>query len=769
MGWLYLIGSIGCCLLVSSCRTYSYLPIDAHLVSRNKVNLTTPPGITNKKELKVQAESLISRKPNTKVLGLFHTYLWFYYKTSSPDDTTRWDKFVQGNLAEEPVYEDQAEIQKNLNNMLGFLRNRGFFQAEGSFSVKEDEVEPIAEVTYNLRSGQPMMIETFTITSEDPDLIPLLPSLQRRTLIKPGKVLDSDLYYKEANRITRYLREHGYAFFFLNQVSPARIDIADTLDHRVNAFVELLSDPGGRPAKPVRVKQVSILSSSGGEQSLGVDTTYRSIRIRDERSEPFLRPEVLYRAMTLRPDSLYKESAYDKTNRRLSSLGIYRFVNIRTLTDTMPEFVNLFVQLTPNPRTAIEFNSDFNNTTAIGDNSNVVGFSLSTSYSNRNILRRAIKMDFTLEPGVEFNFQPLMVNAGNGIAKLDFSFPFFEDYLAFWKSRKDGSYLGRWHQRFDNDAKSNLSLNYTYNNLLNFWEIHYVNLHYGFRYNPSTNFGITLDHFQVDYIRNDLKAQFDTIVPEGFKSAFEDQFLTGFLFRNITANYVAPINRFGESWSLKAGFEQSGLEILGLNTIANLFNSKGKVWTAGSIGFAKYLRADTQLTYSRKFGKGRQVATRFYGGLIVPIGDDRSSPYIKQFSAGGPSSMRGWLNGELGPGSVRPVENATNRYFARGDIKLEANIEWRQSIFWILEGAAFLDAGNVWNLRDTEGQEGASLANMHKEWGLAGGLGIRLNFQYFVIVYDVGTKLRYPYKVGRSNWANQLDINWLNLLINYPF
>lgn len=763
---------LGCgflCLIFSGCNTYSYLPVDARLVSKNEVILKSPAGVSNRKELKVQAENLISRKPNSKVLGLFDTYLWFYYRTSEPDDTTRWDRFIQGNIAEEPVYMDTNEVQTNLDNMLGFLRNRGFFHAHGSWSADTLATKPAVEVTYHLVSGQPMIVESFEITSNDPDLKMKIPELQKRTVIKPGKVLDADLYYQEANRITKSLREQGYAFFFLNQVSPVRIDIADTLDHHVKVFVELLPDPGGRPTRPVRVNQVSLLSSSGGEQSLGVDTLYRKLRIRDEQQEPFLRPEVLYRAMTLRPDSLYRESSYDKSNRRLSSLGVYRFVNIRTLTDTLPDYLNLFVQLTPMQQKALDFSFEVNNTTAIGDNSNVLGVSFSNSFTHRNVLKRAIRMDFTLEPGVELNFQPLNVNAGNGIAKLDFSFPFFEDYMKFWQHRKENSFLGRWHQRFVNDAKSNLTLNYTYNNLLNFWEIHFVNLHYGFRYNPSTNFGITLDHFQVDYIRNDLKAQFDTIVPVGFKSAFEDQFLTGFLFRNMTVNYIAPINRFGESWSVKAGFEQSGMEILGMNALANVFTSKDKVWTAGSIGFAKYLRADTQWTYARKFGKGRQVATRFYGGLIVPVGDDRSSPYIKQFSAGGPSSMRGWLNGELGPGSVQPVENAQNRYFSRGDIKLEANIEWRQSIFWILEGAAFLDAGNVWSLRDSEGQTGASLANMHEEWGLAGGLGIRLNFQYFVIVYDVGTKLRYPYKINGSHWANDLDVNWLNLLINYPF
>ncbi|HRW74763.1 MAG: BamA/TamA family outer membrane protein [Lewinellaceae bacterium] len=752
----------------SACHTYKYMPADARLVTQNRIQLKTPPHTPNRKELIVQLENLVSRKPNRKVLGLFDTYLWFYYRTSQPDDTTRWDKFVQGNLAEEPVYVDPDEIQDNLDNMIGYLRNRGYFQATGRYTVDSNQVKPTSMVTYQLKSGEAMEIQSFSIHSEDPDLQPLLPQLQKRTLIKPGKILDSDLYYAEANRITKFLREQGFAFFFLNQVSPIRVDIADTTDHRVNAFVDLLPDPGGRPTRPVRVNQVNILSSSGTDRPIQVDTMFKQLRIRDDRPVPYLRPEVLHRALSLRPDSLYKESSYDKANRRLSSLGIYRFVNIRALPDTLPDNLNLAVQLTPIERKALDMSVEVNNTTAIGDNSNVLGVSFSNSYTQRNILHRGIRMDFTLEPGVEFNFQPLMVNAANGIGKLDFNFPFFEDYLSFWRHRKENSFLGRWNQRFENEAKSNLSFSYTYNNLLGYWETQIMNVHYGFRYNPTTNFGVTLDHFQVDYYRNDLKEQFEMVVPEGFKNAFEDQFLTGFLFRSLTANYIAPINRFGESWSVKASFEQSGLEILGANTLYNLFDSSKPIWKAGSIGFAKYLRTDSQWTYSRKFGKGRQVATRFYGGIIVPLADDLSSPYIKQFSAGGPSSMRGWLNGELGPGSV--VQTQTNPpFFSRGDVKLEANVEWRQSIFWILEGAAFLDAGNVWNLRDTPGQTGASLRDFQNEWAMAGGLGIRLNFQYFIIVYDVGAKLRYPYKVDGSHWARKMDVNFFNLLINYPF
>jgi outer membrane protein insertion porin family len=752
-------------LLASGCSVYKYVPESQKLVVKNKVVVTVETNEEPAKPIAIQLQNLIEQAPNTKVLGLFRTYLWIHYRNKKANKDNRYRRFLESNLAEKPVYLEANMLDDNLENMLIYLKNQGYFQATGTYDVKIDAVHPVATVTYTLSPGHAIRIKTADIRSADPSLNQWLPELNKRSSLRPGMIIKSETYSKEVNRITDFLRNNGYAFFYPNQISPFQVASEDTAQHIVNVYIELLSSADKKTSTSLTIGDVLVQTALKDNQPMGYDTIYQGIHIQDEKKKPFINPDVLFRAMDLKPDSLYKESRFTRTNRRLSMLGVYRFVNIRSQQDTSGKSVNLDIQLTPANRSAIELGAEANNTTAVGDNSNVLGLALSSSVSSRNLFRRAIRMEFTLEPSVETNLDPLQVNALNGNAKMKFQFPFFEDYFWVWEKSK----LSKWYPQLWDDARSQASVSFTYNNLLNFWETQYMNVNYGFEYNPTPSLKVTLDHFQADYYRNILKDGFKDSAPEGSELAFQNQFLTGFLFRSINGVYNAPPNRYGETWGFRGGFEQSGLEILGLNSMARIFDPNTPFWKAGDIRFAKYLRGEGQWTYARNFGGGRVGVTRIGGGLIVPLADSPSSPYLKQFAVGGPSSMRGWLNGQLGPGSYRNINKDRPPYFQRGDLRLEANIEWRQKIFWILEGALFFDAGNVWTLKETDEQPGGGLRDMHKEWALAGGAGIRLNFNFFVIVYDVGAKLRYPYQVNGSYWAKKPELNFLNLLINYPF
>lgn len=726
--------------------------------------LDNAPGSKERQGLQTELSTIIDKQPNTKVFGLFRTYLWIHYRNQKVNKNNWYRRFLRDNLAEEPVYADSSDVQTYLDNMLVALENKGYFHATGWYTIKPHVAKPLAQVVYHLVPGPLIRIRKAEIRTSDPELKALLPELNERTTLRPGTILQSEAYVRESNRITHFLRNRGYAFFFPSQITPFQVASKDTASHSVNTYLEILPPGESKTNERMRVGSVTVSTRIlEGDESVS-DTIFQGFRFQDGEAKPFLRPDVLYRALNIRPDSLYREDDFTKSNRRLSLLGVYRFVDIRTKADTVNDLVNLNVRLTPASRLSRETGFEVNNTTAIGDNSNVLGMAFSGSISHRNLLRRAIRMEFQLEPSVESNLNPLTVNALNLNSRLKVQFPFFEDYFRVWER----SHLRRWYPWLWDDARSQMSLGFAYNNLLNFWETQFINFNYGFEYNPSPSIRIVLDHFQADFYKNDLKSGFLDNAPPGSELAFQNQFLTGFLFRSISGNYRSPINRFGESTSLRVSFEQSGTEVLLANSLARWIDPGIPVWKVGEIGFAKYVRGEGQVGYTRVFENGGAVATRFWGGVVVPFADSRTAPYLKQFAAGGPSSMRGWQNGQLGPGSYRTSQTRPP-YFQRGDLRLEANIEWRQKIFWLLEGAAFLDAGNVWTLREDPELPGSGLRNMHREWGLAGGVGIRLNFQFFVIVYDVGAKLRYPYAVNGSHWARKPDLNFLNLLINYPF
>jgi outer membrane protein insertion porin family len=751
-------------LYLSGCGVNKYIPEEERLVTAHQIIVNADRADSDIRRLNAQLEAVIDRSPNSRVLGLFRTNLWVHYRLEQSRKNTRFRRFLRGNIAEPPLYVDTVSIEDHLLAMQIFMRNEGFLNVQGHYEVEAHRRRPHARVVYHLEAGRPLRIGSFEIRTLDPALEPLLPALNHRTTLKQGVILKNDTYSREANRITEYLRNNGYAFFYPNQITPLQVDIRDTSSLLVRAHVNLMPPSGQESHQPVSVGTMTLRANLPLRFEPRFDTLYRDIRIQDYSAKPHLRPEVLYRALNMKPDSLYQEALFGKMNRRLSMLGIYRFVNIRTLRDTLEPLVNLDIQLTTMDRKSLEQGIEVNNTTAIGDNSNVLGLSFSGQVTHRNLLRRAINGRFSLEPSVETNLNPVNINAINVSSKLRFQFPFFEDYFRVWEK----SHLRRWYPVLFDDARSQVSMSFTYNNLINFWETQFITFNYGFEFNPNPTTRVTLDHFQVDYYRNVLKSGFLDNAPPGSELAFQNQFFTGFLFRSINGQYNAPPNRFGETWGFRGGFEQSGLEILTVNSIARLFDSNIPNWQAGDIRFSKYVRGEGHWTYARSFGRGRKVATRLATGLIVPLADTPNSPYIKQFSVGGPSSMRGWLNGQLGPGSFIQTQTRPP-FFQRGDMRLEANVEWRQTIFWILEGAVFVDAGNVWNLRENPEQPGGSVRDMHREWAMASGLGLRLNFQFFVIAYDVGAKIRYPYPIDGSYWAKGLDLNFFNLLIGYPF
>lgn len=774
-------------LLATGCSVNKYIPEGKKLISTNRITVETPDPAFDKKRLASQLESLISQKPNSKVLGLFRTYLYIYYRNTLPGKKqNRYRRFMLNNLAEPPSYVDTLTIEEQLQTMQIYLRNQGFFQATGSFEVLPKKRGELASIHYHLIAGNPLRIKDYKIKSSDPALDSLLPFLNGRTSVRKGNLLNNDTYTREVKRITETLRNEGYAFFFPNQISSFQVDVRDTSQHTVSTYITLLKSEDPLSNQAVNVGSITLNTNQIPDQPAQFDTTYLQVRMRESSSDqkeqpnwyqrlikkvggdrnplPSVRPEVLYRALNLKPGDLYRESGFNKMNRRLSMLGVYRFVNLRTTKDTLLPLVNMDVQLTRHDAKAFTQSGEFNNTTAIGDNSNVVGVSISTALSHRNLLRRAINASLSLEPSVETNLNPININALNATGIMRFQFPFFEDYFRVWEKSK----LKRWYPRLFDDAKSQFILSYSYNNLLNFWETQFMNINYGFEFSPNPTLKVRFDHFQVDYYKNILKDGFIQNAPKGLELAFQSQFLTGFLFRSVNGSYNAPPNRFGETWSFRGGFEQSGIEVLAVNEVGRLFNGNEDYWDLGGVKFAKYIRADGQWTYARNFGKGQKVATRFSTGLILPFADTRIAPYIKQFSVGGPSSMRGWLNGQLGPGGFVQTQTSPP-YFQRGDLRIEANVEWRQKIFWIMEGAAFLDGGNVWNLKENAEQPSGDLRDIHKEWALAGGLGIRLNFQFFILAYDVGAKIRYPYKVNGSYWAKSLDLNFFNILLGYPF
>ena len=302
----------------------------------------------------------------------------------------------------------------------------------------------------------------------------------------------------------------------------------------------------------------------------------------------------------------------------------------------------------------------------------------------------------------------------------------------------------------------------------------------------------------LDFFNPKIEDQFnDQVISQNayLASSFTKQFFTGFLFRDFTYQYKKLVPKYGESRTFGFGLEVSGLEILGLNSLYNsLINKSGNdvIWKIPTndvdeefIEFSQYLKSYFSYTYTKKYTNKTSFAYRLISGIAKPVGFSSSIPFVKQFYVGGPESMRGWLIRSIGPGGVIP-ESEANSFVQSGDIHIEMNLEYRLPLFSLAginyETAFFLDVGNVWLLYNDTDRPSAQLnwENFKKHNAVNSGIGLRIDFTYFILRLDAGIRLRYPYptvegqttrywKTPRQVFNFNTNKPNINLALGYPF
>jgi outer membrane protein assembly factor BamA len=189
--------------------------------------------------------------------------------------------------------------------------------------------------------------------------------------------------------------------------------------------------------------------------------------------------------------------------------------------------------------------------------------------------------------------------------------------------------------------------------------------------------------------------------------------------------------------------------------------------------FAQYLKGDIEFRWYKPFNDKTSMVYRFFAGVAFPYGNSLAIPFEKQYYSGGANGVRAWHVRDLGPGSYQGA--GPSKYPNKtADIKLEANVEYRFKLFWLLEGALFVDAGNIWSMNPDAERYGADFAwnRFYKEIAVGAGLGIRMDFSYFILRTDFGFQFRDPAAAEGERWVilhEHLRTPVLNLAIGYPF
>lgn len=793
-------------IMLVSCNSAKYLADEQSLIKGTKILFKSNTKINDKKSLEAELLTFIKDKPNEKLL-FFIPKEWIYLRNSGQEDTLWYHNGLRA-LGQQPSIYKEEVVSKTVQEMENYLRlNKGYYEAKVDFIVEEsndlvgfkssatNEVwEKItSKVTYIVAPGERYKVKSVAYRSDDTELLSFIESTKDAAFVKKGDYIDYTQFELEKGRMSLDLQNNGYANFSNNYIEIQGDSSRNDKDIDIVFEIKTpLPDTFHQKYVTGRINVYTDFIKEQTSDDLVLDSL-QNINFYRQSTDFLVKPSLLSNSIFFREGTKLRREERLKTFKKLNSLGTYRFVTINSAPDAVHDSImNFDILLTPFQKKWI-FDGSLEGYFSTLGASRLFGVSLAGALQNRNLLGGSEKYSLRAELGTELGFNPgvsgISARTRNISIQNNLNIPSFQDFLGLGKlAWRTGLIKDKFYQSFVEDANTNIGLGFSSLNIINFYSLSSYNATFGFDYTSVKGnryifkpLGFNLDLYAI----SDSTRFVDN--PLIFLS-FKDNLGTGFVFRDFSYIYNSGKSRKGNSFLVINNFEVSGWEVYLTNQLYNVISGDNSQWSISrgnllnrDISFAKYIRYEFDGRHYKDFSKTRSLASRLNLGIIVPFGENAASPFIRQFGVGGPNSLRAWNVKEAGPGGYRDPEVKLKEpqviFVNQGDIKIEANIEYRFKILLILDGALFVDAGNVWALKEDPGRPNAAISgDFLNQIAVGAGYGLRLNFNFFNIRFDFGYKVRSPYKdpVLPSQWytfkeIRQQGLGNVQVAVNYPF
>ncbi len=691
-------------------------------------------------------EDYIRQTPNTKWFGA-KVPMRLY--TISGQDTTKWATRLLRKIGEAPVLYDSVAAMRSCNDIKQMLANEGYMKAEvmQNKHIKGKKMS----LEYVVVPGERYIIRKIRRRSADKQIEGIICGDDTlRSLLKANTSLNINQLNEERSRITRMLQNAGYYKFNKENITF----IADTTES--SKFIDLtmtirlhLEDGRSQPEphKQFYIGNVTFLSDITTYEPPQDSLVYGNTKIFFNNNLRF-RPKLLLSNNVLRPGDLYSGERLQKTYSNFTQLSAISYSNISMKQRDKSDTLDCSIIINHSKPQRIGF--DIEGTNSAGD----LGAAASVTYSHNNIFKGSETLTFKFRGAYEA-ITGLDGYEGENYkefgAEMRLKFPVF---LFPFVSRDFGN---------EHHATSEISLQY---NLQNRPEFNRRVLTAAWRYRwagKAQRRQHRFDLLEVNYIympwmASQFKEQYLDII--GKQNAILKYNYENLLITKI--GYTFTYNSLGKSqttygknaYSFKANIETSGNALYGLTRLVDgKKNSEGQFTFCG-IAYAQYVKGDLEYTKSIRIDKNNSIALHANIGVAYPYGNSSILPFEKRYFAGGANSVRGWSIRSLGPGTYNGQDSGINFINQSGDIKLDLNFEYRAKLFWKLSGAFFIDAGNIWTIRDYKDQPGGAfrLDSFHKQIAASYGIGLRLNLDFFILRFDAGMKALNPAYRGKDKY-----------------
>lgn len=759
---------------VSSCSTTKRLKENEYLLVKNEIKV-----VNHHKEFSASnLESLIQQQPNKRFLGVIPLKLL-------------WNSLFKKS-GEAPVVLDKSLIEESKEQMFKYLNNSGFYNSsiKDSIVAKGKEQKRKRKVIYNVKLSEPYRIQKVDYKIPDKQVLQTVLSESEYRLVDSGQIFNSFVLDKERTRITNTLNNNGYFDFTKDYIF---YEADSTMNSRkVNLTINIRQfNPMGSTSETKsdedhKIYYINNIYIKPNYAPFISDTILMDSLVKNpqRKNQPYpyiynyiykkplkIKPQVVSRSIFIGNNNKYNATDAYQSYKKLNELRIFKYADIKfkpsdSISDGVPElnYLDCFINLSRNP--VHSYSIEAQGTNSGGD----LGLGGSFVYSNKNIFRGAEVLSIRVKGAMEAQ-KSAVVEESN---QQDFLF-----FNTFEAGIEGNLYIPKFLAPINPDIfnryfrpSTNINIGYNWQDRIEYDRI-ITNMSFGYEWSESQFKNHILYPIDINLIKVNNTPEFDSILanePKRYQNQYTDHLILGLRYSYIYNNQ--ELNKGKNFMYFRGNFEAAGnLLDLAVNIAGSPTNEEG-FRTIFGIRYSQYVKTNFDYRYYINIDKRQAVALRTFVGIAIPYGNSIDIPFEKGFYGGGANGLRAWPLRYLGPGSYKPSGNNIERV---GDIMLEANAEYRFGIYKFFTGAVFYDVGNIWLLRENETFPGGKFEfkNFGSELAMDIGVGIRLDFSYFIFRIDFAQKLKDPELEIGDRWVPGNYKDWFNPIINlgigYPF
>lgn len=747
-------------LFVAACSGTKGLPEGELLYTGGKVTVVKEDSVSRKERKKIQDQlkEILRPIPNKSFLGM-RPKLFFYNLAGDVKKDKGFRHWIKYSLGEAPVLFSQVDLEYNRALLQNYSENNGYYTTRTSADSTRHGKTVTAE--YKVTTGQKYIIKSVQFPTDSSEISKAISKMQRRSLLKVGQAYSLENIKAERIRIDLRLKERGFYFFNADYL---KVQVDSTVGKRdVDLFLKVKDEAPDKAKKSFKINKIVIYPNYAlNQDSLTKVEKYKDFTIIG--NDDLFKPRIFDRALYFDKEDLYNRTNHNLSLNRLVNLGTFKFVkNQFKVVDTTGNYLDAYYYLTPFPRKSIRVEI-----LAKTNSANYTGSELKINWSNRNTFHGAELLQISAFGGIEVQLggknNGFNVYRFGGEASLT-----WPRFISPFKLRSSSGYVPR----------TNTTIGYEFQNRQQLYSLQTFKASFGYAWK---------ENIRKEHMLNITEITFAS--PSNITDLYKEQLIENSSLKNVIAKqlifgptysytYNTEMNkRSKNTFYYKGAIDFSG-NIYGLVSGADI--KKGDTLKVLGVPFSQFIKVQNEFKHTYKFSKNAELKSRIIVGAGFAYGNSDLIPFSKQFFIGGTNSLRAFRSRTLGPGSY-DGSNQTSRFIPdqSGDVKLEFNTEYRANIYRFINGALFMDAGNIWLLNKDVNKPGSQLTkDFMKDLAVGVGAGLRFDFNFLVLRTDLAFPIRKPYLpdgkrwvIDQVNFANgpwRTDNLVFNLAIGYPF